>query len=314
MWADMLPGRCASLNMSKNNPPACPIAKPGGLAAVLQWDKYYTTHYRETPGLGTCLDSEVKSPIFTLLALCWEFSTYFLAVAKPAGCRGGRSPQNQANAVWEGQDTERLCERHRWPLQQQGWGRDGPNQPKHGWGQRDEFKPSPARSLCSYSQHREQLCLGKSFFAFYQLYMAALGPSWRRAKDALTEGQRQPQPSKHLPQPWIISAAPQPTEEILPFAPFQIAWVQPGLQVMGIWMETDNVFLDLSGCQKSPHGNQAKLPMRAVEDKQVFVRQLQITARLQYSKQYQEFSHRKSWNPACLTAKPCVFNKGWKTI
>lgn len=111
MWADMLPGRCASLNMSKNNPPACPIAKPRGLAAVLQWDKYYTTHYRETPGLGTCLDPEVKPPIFTLLALCWELSTYFLAVAKPAGCRGGRSPQKpgkcslgragHGEALWE---------------------------------------------------------------------------------------------------------------------------------------------------------------------------------------------------------------------
>lgn len=54
MWANMLPGRCASLNMSKNNPPACPIAKPRGLAALLQWDKYYTIN-RETPGLGACL-------------------------------------------------------------------------------------------------------------------------------------------------------------------------------------------------------------------------------------------------------------------
>lgn len=63
-----------------------------------------------------------------------------------------------------------------------------------------------------------------------------------------------------------------------------------GLQVMGIWTETDNVFLALSGCQINPHGNQAKLPVRAVEDKLVFVSHLQITARLEYSKQYQEFN------------------------
>ena len=42
--------------------------------------------------------------------------------------------------------------------------------------------------------------------------------------------------------------------------------------------------------KKNPHGNQAKLLVRAVEDKLVFLRHLQITARLKYSKQYQEFN------------------------
>lgn len=36
--------------------------------------------------------------------------------------------------------------------------------------------------------------------------------------------------------------------------------------------QTDNGFLDLSGCQKNPHGNQAKLLVRPVEDGVVFVR------------------------------------------
>lgn len=169
----------------------------------------------------------------------------------------------------------------------------------------------PQQGLCVHILSTESSFALVSHFLPSTNFMAVLDPCWWRAEDAPKKGQRQPQPQKHLPQPWIISTAHRGDS---PLCCLQIAWVQPGLQVMGIWMKADNVFLDLSGCQKNPRGNQAKLPVRTVEDKQVFVRQLQITARLQYSKQYQEFSHRKSWNPACLTVKPCVFNKGWKTV
>lgn len=200
-------------------------------------------------------------------------------------------------------------------LMQQGWGRDGPNQPKHGWGQRDEFKPSPcpARSLCSYSQHKEQLCLGQVIFCL----PSTLWLCWIPAEEGLGmlsqrgRGTHSHHTTSTALDPLCCSTAHR---EDSPLCSLQRALATAWFTGSGDLDGDYNVFLDLSGCQKSPHGNRARLPVRTVEDKQVFVRQLQITARLQYSKQYQEFSHRKCWNPACLTAKPCGFNRGWKTV
>lgn len=70
------------------------------------------------------------------------------------------------------------------------------------------------------------------------------------------KGQRQPQLPKCLLQPSIIpAAAPQPVEALVPADSLRASLVYE-LQGSG---QTDNGFLDLSGCQKNPHGNQAKL-------------------------------------------------------
>lgn len=160
MWANMLPGRCASLNMSKNNLPACLIAKPRGLAALLQWDKYCTTQFRDTWAWGMPGWHTLRLNLLVLHSLpCAENLAHTLLPwpnltdTEVKGPHKTRQMQFGKGRAWEG------SARH--ILMQQGWGRDGPNQPEHGWGQRDEFKPSPAKPLCSYPQHKEQLCLGK---------------------------------------------------------------------------------------------------------------------------------------------------------
>lgn len=156
-------------------------------------------------------------------------------------------------------------------------------------GQRDEFKPSPspARALGARAPGtEEQFCLSKSFFPSIK-FMDALGPCWwarrpeqlqmlsRRGKDNHSH-----QNTHHGPGSSLLLLLQSPQKGFSPLLPPDSLGASLVYKLRGSGQRLINVFLHLSGCQKTPHGNQAKLLMRAFEDKLVFVRHLQITARL----------------------------------
>lgn len=228
MWANTLPGRCASLNMSKNNPPACPIAKPRGLAALLQWDKYFTTQYRETPGLWGMPGwhtPRLSLPFLHSLLCAEDLAHTFLPRpnlldTEVKGLHKTRQMQFGKGRTWKGsvRDIAGFC-----------CSKDGAEMGQTSQSTAEDRGMSSNLPLPQQLifQQREQLCLGKSFFAFHQLYGCA-GSKLMKGCGCSHKGAEQPQPPKHFPQPWIISAAPQPTEEILPFAPSR----QPGCSLI----------------------------------------------------------------------------------
>lgn len=124
----------------------------------------------------------------------------------------------------------------------------------------------PQQGLCVHLLSTESSFALASHFLPSTNFMPVLDPSWWRAKDT-HKGAEATTATKTFATALDHLCCSTAHRGDSPLCSLQIAWVQPGLQVMGIWMETDNVFLDLSGCQKTPHGNQAKLPVRTVEDK-----------------------------------------------
>lgn len=270
MWANTLPGRCASLNMSKNNPPACPIAKPRGLAALLQWDKYFTTQYRETPGLWGMPGwhtPRLSLPFLHSLLCAEDLAHTFLPRpnlldTEVKGLHKTRQMQFGKGRTWKGsvRDIAGFC-----------CSKDGAEMGQTSQSTAEDRGmssnlPLPQQGLCAHIPAERAALPWKVIFCL----PPTLWLCWIQADEGLwmlSQRGRATTATKTFPTALDHLCCSTAHRGDSPLCSLQTAWVQPDLQVMGFWMETDNAFLDLSGCQKTPHGNQAKLPVRTVEDK-----------------------------------------------